>query len=54
MADNILIPLDLFPLVKTEDKSDPLRKFITDLVQKVNTLINIIEELEERIIILEP
>ncbi len=54
MADNILIPLDLFPLVKVEDMSDPLRKFITDLVQKVNILTSTIEELEERIIILEP
>ncbi len=48
MADNIQIPSDLTKVleIKVEDKSNVLRKFLTDLANKVNKLEERIAKLE--------
>lgn len=47
MVDNLQIPKDVTKLFEMKDTSGPLKKFLTDLLNKVNTLEKRIKELED-------
>lgn len=48
MADNIVIPQNLTKVVEVKDTSEPLRRFLLDLLVRVNTLEKQIVVLQEK------
>lgn len=48
MADNIVIPQNLTKVVEVKDTSEPLRRFLLDLLVRVNTLEKQITVLQEK------
>jgi hypothetical protein len=49
MAGDITVPLDLFPVVKLDDRSETLRRLILLMVETLNQQSKEIEELREAI-----
>lgn len=56
MVDNINIPLNVEKVIKVEvtDTSEPLKRLLTDLIDKVQQLETDVEDHEDRIVELEP
>jgi hypothetical protein len=54
MAGNIQVPRDLTKVVEVKDTSDPLRRFLTDLLNRITILEAQALDYEARIAELEP
>lgn len=46
MVDNINIPSDITNIIKVEYKPEPLRRFLVDLLLRIDTLEKKVTELE--------
>jgi predicted nucleic acid-binding Zn-ribbon protein len=53
MADSMNIPLDLTNIIKVEQKTEPLRRFLADLLNRVQVLEKENTDLKNRIYALE-
>lgn len=48
MADNVNLPQNLTKVVEVKDTSDPLRRFLIDLLVRVVALEKQVKELQEK------